>query len=170
MMKRVLITFVLIIATLSLSCIKKEGEKMNSTNNQFFKDELFSDGQKAPEQVFTGNVWVNMLVTDDDNIYNTQVYNVMFEAGARTNWHSHPGGQILLVTSGTGYYQEKGKPARLLKPGDVVEIPPNINHWHGAAPKSNFIHLGISARTQDGAAEWFSKVTSEEYAEATKQK
>ncbi len=167
-MKKILITIILIIATLFISCIKKEGEKMSSTNNQFFKDELFSDGIKAPEQIFTGNVWVNMLVTDGNNIYNTQVYNVMFEAGARTYWHSHPGGQLLFATKGTGYYQEKGKPARLLKPGDVVEIPPNVNHWHGAAPDSNFIHLGISTRTQDGPAEWFSEVTDKEYNEATK--
>ncbi len=166
-MKKFLIAIILIIATLFISCIKKEGEKMNSTNNQF-KDELFSDGVKVSEEFFTGTVWVNMLVTDDDNTYSTQVYNVMFEAGARTNWHSHPGGQILLCTKGTGYYREKGKSARLLKPGDVVEIPPNVNHWHGAAPNSNFVHLGISARTQDGPAEWFSAVTDEEYTEATK--
>jgi len=157
---------ILITATLFITCSRKEGEKMNSTNNQF-KNELFSEGVKASDELFTGTVWVKMLVTDDDNTYNTQAYNVMFEAGARTNWHSHPGGQLLFITKGTGYYQEKGKPARLLKPGDVVEIPPNVNHWHGAAPNSNFIHLGITARTQDGPAEWFPAVTEEKYAEAT---
>ena len=157
-----------ITSTLFMACNKKEGGKRSSTNNQFFKDELFSDGQKGPEQIFTGNVWVKTLVPDRDNVYSTQVYNVMFEAGARTNWHSHPGGQLLFATKGVGCYQEKGKPARLLKPGDVVEIPPNVNHWHGAAPNSNFIHLGISTKTQDGPAEWFPAVTDEEYAEATK--
>ena len=70
------------------------------------------------------------------NEFDTQAYNVMFEAGARTNWHAHPGGQLLFVTKGTGYYQELGIPARLLNPGDVVEILPNVNHWHGAAPNS----------------------------------
>ena len=162
-----IMAIILITATLFITCNMKEGEKMNSANNQF-KDELFSDGQKGSEQIFTGNVWVKMLVTDNDNVYNTQVYNVMFEAGARTNWHSHPGGQILLVTSGTGYYQEKGKSARLLQKGDIVEIPPNVIHWHGAAPDSNFVHIGISSRIQDGTAEWFSEVTDDEYHEATK--
>ena len=167
-MRKIIIAMFLTIATLLITCNKKEGGNMNATNNEFFKDELFSDGQKAPEQIFKGNVWVKMLVTDDNNVYNTQVYNVMFEAGARTNWHSHPGGQLLFATKGTGYYQEKGKPARLLKPGDVVEIPPNVNHWHGAAPNSDFIHFGMSTRTQDGPAEWFPAVTDEEYDEATK--
>ena len=146
---------------------QKEGEIMSQKNNPFI-GELFSDGVKAPEQVFTGNVWVKMLVTDDNNVYGTQTYNVMFEAGARTNWHSHPGGQLLFITKGKGYYQEKGEPARLLKAGDVVEIPPNVNHWHGAAPDSDFIHFGISTRNDLGPAEWFPPVTNEEYTEATK--
>ena len=146
--------------------MKKEGQKMNSTNNQF-KDELFSDGVKGPKEFFVGNVWVNMLVTDKNNTYNTQVYNVMFEAGARTNWHSHPGGQLLFATKGTGYYQEKGQPARLLKAGDVVAIPPDVVHWHGAAPESHFVHIGMSTKVHLGSAAWFGPVTNEEYNEAT---
>lgn len=157
----------LILVMLLVTCKKKEDEAMSAAKNQF-KDELFSDGTQAPEEIFTGNVWVNMLVPDENNVYSTQAYNVMFEAGARTRWHSHPGGQLLFVTKGEGYYQEKGKPVRLLKPSDVVEIPPNVKHWHGAAPNHNFIHLGVSTRTQDGPAEWFPAVTDEEYAEATK--
>jgi quercetin dioxygenase-like cupin family protein len=144
-----------------------KGEEMNNMKELSNKD-IFPKGEKGPAGYFAGTVWVNMLVTDKDNVYNTQAYDVRFEPGARTKWHSHPGGQLLFVTSGKGYYQEKGKPARLLLKGDVVEIPPNVVHWHGAAPDSEFVHLGISARTQDGPAKWLGEVTDEEYAEAVK--
>ena len=108
-----------------------------------------------------------MLHPDNDGVFDTQVYNVIFEPSARTYWHSHPGGQILLITSGTGYYQEKGKPARSLNPGDVVAIPPDVVHWHGAAPESTFIHIGMSTKVHLGPAKWFGPVTDEEYNEAT---
>ena len=129
---------------------------------------IFPKGQKASETVFTGSAFVNMLVPDTDNIYNCQVYDVVFEAGARNNWHKHPGGQILLVTAGKGYYQERGKPAQLLHNGDVVQIPPDVEHWHGAASDSEFTHIGISPNTQKGGAVWLEPVSDAEYAEATK--
>lgn len=91
------------------------------------------------------------------------MYDVLFEAGARNHWHSHPGGQILLVTAGEGYYQEKGKPAQKLQKGDVVQIPPDVVHWHGAVPDNDFTHIGISSNTKKGAAQWFEAVTDEEY-------
>jgi quercetin dioxygenase-like cupin family protein len=71
------------------------------------------------------------------------------------------------ITDGTGYYQEKGKPAQLLKPGDVVTIPPNIVHWHGASPESRFVHIGMSTKVDIGPAEWFGPVTDKEYNDAT---
>lgn len=132
------------------------------------KNAIFPKGDKGPSGYFTGTAWVKMLVTDDDRVYNSQVYDVRFEPGARTKWHSHPGGQLLLVTDGSGYYQEKDKTARSLKQGDVVEIPPDVVHWHGAAPDSWFVHIGISAATQKGPAEWFPEVTDEEYNAAVK--
>ncbi len=135
--------------------------------NEQTNNEIFAKGSHAPTEYFTGTVWVNMLVTDEDNVYNTQAYDVRFEAGARTYWHSHPGGQLLFVTSGNGYYQEKGKPARRLSKGDVVEIPKHVVHWHGAAPDSPFVHLGASTRTDLGPAEWSGPVTDQEYKEAT---
>lgn len=133
-----------------------------------FKNTMFPRGEKGPSDYFTGTAWVKMLVTDDNKIYNCQVYDVRFEPGTKTKWHAHPGGQILLITDGTGYYQEKGKPARLLKKGDVVEIPPDVVHWHGAAADSGFVHIGISSSTQKGPAGWFSEVTDEEYNAAVK--
>ena len=128
---------------------------------------IFPKGQQAPAQVFTNMTWVQMLHTDEDGAFDTQVYNVTFEPSARTHWHSHPGGQILLITSGTGYYQEKGKAAQRLNPGDVVAIPADVVHWHGASPNSRFVHLGMSTQVHLGPAEWFGPVTDEEYREAT---
>ena len=128
---------------------------------------IFPKGEQAPSQVFTNTTWVAMLHTDEEGEFDTQVYNVTFEPAARTYWHSHPGGQILLITAGTGYYQEKGKPARLLTPGDTVAIPADVVHWHGAAPDSRFVHLGMSTQVHLGPAEWFGPVTDAEYDDAT---
>ena len=128
---------------------------------------IFPKGNQGPKDYFSNIVWVNMLHTDEERIFDTQVYDVVFEPSARTHWHSHPGGQILLITSGTGYYQEKGKPAQLLKPGDVVAIPPDVVHWHGASPKSQFVHIGMSTKVHMGPANWFGPVTDKDYSEAT---
>ena len=81
---------------------------------------IFPKGDQGLKEIFTHTTWVKMLHTDEEGTFDTQVYNVTFEPAARTYRHSHPGGQILLITNGTGYYQEKGKTAQLLKPGDVV--------------------------------------------------
>jgi quercetin dioxygenase-like cupin family protein len=122
---------------------------------------IFPKGDKATSDYFTGNVWVQMLVTEE--IFNCPVYNVTFGSKARTKWHSHPGGQILLVTGGKGFYQEEGKEAQSLQKGDVVKIPPNVNHWHGASKDSWFVHVGISTNPNLGNAEWHGPVTEEEY-------
>lgn len=126
-------------------------------------EKIFPQGNKAPNVVFTGEVYVNMLVTDENKMFNTQVYNVEFKPGARTFWHAHPGGQILLVTEGVGYYQEEGKEARKLTKGDVVEIPIGVKHWHGATQDSHFTHIGMSTKMDAGPAEWLGEVTEEEY-------
>jgi fermentation-respiration switch protein FrsA (DUF1100 family)/quercetin dioxygenase-like cupin family protein len=128
---------------------------------------VFPKGDQGPKDYFTGTTWVNMLHTDSNGVFDTQAYDVIFEPSARTYWHSHPGGQILLVTDGTGYYQEKGKAERLLNKGDVVAIPPDVVHWHGAAPDSHFIHIGMSTKVHLGPAKWSGPVTNEEYDEAT---
>lgn len=130
-------------------------------SNDLSQSVIFPKGIKAGGRIFTGNAWVKMLVTDKE--YNCAVYNVTFEPRARNYWHSHPGGQILLVTGGEGYFQEEGKPARLLRPGDVVKIPKNVKHWHGATKNSWFVHLGITTNPQAGNAEWFEEVNEQEY-------
>ena len=91
--------------------------------------------------------------------------NVTFEPGCRNNWHiHHKGGQILLVTAGRGYYQEWGQPARELHPGDVVSIPAEVKHWHGAAKDSWFAHIAIEVPAEGASNEWLEAVSDEEYA------
>lgn len=91
---------------------------------------IFPLGQKIENEYFRGTVWVETLVSND-SVFNCPIYNVTFEPGARNNWHKHPGGQILLVTGGRGYYQEEGRPVQIIKEGDVVKIQPDVKHWHG---------------------------------------
>ena len=95
------------------------------------------------------------------------INNVTFEPGCRNNWHIHHatkgGGQLLVCVAGTGWYQEWGKPARLLRPGDVVNIPAGIKHWHGATADSWFAHLAIEVPGEKTSNEWLEPVTDEEY-------
>ncbi len=92
---------------------------------------------------------MNILVPKDET-GTYAVGNVVFEPGCRNNWHTHARGQILLVTNGNGYYQERGKPAKLITKGDVVVIPSNTEHWHGASKDSSLTHIVI---TNNGAEE-----------------
>lgn len=123
---------------------------------------VFPKGSELKSPHFTGRVWLSMLV-DEDKTFNSPIGNVTFEPGCRNSWHKHPGGQLLLVTGGQGYYQAKGTPIRLLRPGDVVKIAPGVEHWHGATPDSWFAHLAISTNPQDGPVQWLQPVTDEEY-------
>lgn len=125
------------------------------------------DENKGFEQYFTGRSWLAPLTSMKE--LNVPVFNVTFEPGCRNNWHSHTGGQLLICVGGVGYYQEKGKPARCLVAGDVVEIAPNTVHWHGAAPDSWFSHLAVECNPATNKNTWLDPVTDSEYAEATKQ-
>lgn len=111
---------------------------------------------------FSGKAWLQTMVVPADS-FGCTVGNVTFAPGCRNNWHSYKGGQLLLCTSGKGYYQEKGKPIRLLNPGDVVKIAPDVVHWHGAAPDSEFTHIAIGTRLDKGGVTWLEPVTDEEY-------
>mgnify|MGYP002589719628 CR=1 FL=1 len=117
-------------------------------------------------QYFTGKSWLAPLTTSKE--LNVPMSNVTFEPGCRNNWHSHTGGQLLIAVGGVGYYQERGKAARRLLPGDVVEIAPNVEHWHGAAPDSWFSHLAIGCNPQTNKNIWLERVDDRQYAEATK--
>ena len=89
--------------------------------------------------------------------------NVFAEQGTNPSWHAHPCEQMLIAMDGTGYYQEKGKPIQLLRKGDVVKILPDIEHWHGASPDSEFTHIAINTNTQKGVVVWLQRVTDGEY-------
>lgn len=122
---------------------------------------VFPIGEKneAYAKYFVGQSYLNMLSTKGVNIGN-----VTFEPACRNNWHiHHKGGQILLVTGGRGYYQEWGQEAQELHPGDVVNIPPEVKHWHGAAPDSWFSHLAIEVPAEGGSNQWLEPVSEEEY-------
>ncbi len=117
------------------------------------------DKNEAFAKYFVGQSYLNMLSTQG-----VAIGNVTFEPGCRNNWHiHHKGGQILLVTGGRGYYQAWGEQAQELHPGDVVHIPPEVKHWHGAAPDSWFAHLAVAVPAEGSSSEWLEAVSDEEY-------
>lgn len=118
----------------------------------------------SPNPNFTGEVWLAPLSEKEE--LNLPMANVTFEPGCRNSWHSHKAGQLLIATAGIGYYQEKGQPARRLFPGDIVEIAPAVEHWHGAAPDSWFAHIAITTNPQENATVWLSTVSNKQYEEA----
>ncbi|WP_232282903.1 cupin domain-containing protein [Pedobacter sp. BAL39] len=122
---------------------------------------LFPKGEKHTTKNFAGDVWVKSLI-DADSLNETAVGNVTFAPGARSNWHSHPGGQIILSIDGVGYYQEKGKSKVILRKGDVIKCPPNTPHWHGASKDTEFVQVAITGRT-NGATVWLESVPDSTY-------
>lgn len=122
----------------------------------------FAKGEMVKNNNFVGKVWLKYLV-ETDSIHNVNIGSVTFEPGARTNWHYHKGGQLLLVTAGTGLYQEKGKTMEIIKQGSVVKCPPNIVHWHGATSEDSMTHIAIGTNTQVGGAVWLKPVSEAEY-------
>lgn len=90
---------------------------------------------------------------------------VTFEPGARTAWHTHPLGQTLIVTAGKGWVQEWGKPAQSIKTGDMVWIPPNVKHWHGASKSTSMTHIAVSEALDGKSVTWMEKVSSSQYGE-----
>ncbi len=110
---------------------------------------------------YTGTIWLNEL-SKPDSIFNFGVTQAIYAPGSKLDWHVHPGGQILLITEGAGYYQEKGKPVQIVHRGDVIKCAPGLEHWHAAAPNSSFAYIAISP-AQKGKTIWLQKVTDKEY-------
>lgn len=134
---------------------------MNKENIGY--DTIFPVGEKNPfGEYFIGESYLNMLTTEGMGIGN-----VTFSPGCRNNWHIHHatsgGGQILLCTGGFGWYQEEGKEAVPLKKGDVVVIPPNVKHWHGARKDSWFTHIAVEVPGEETSNKWCEPVSDEEY-------
>ena len=125
------------------------------------KEILFGLGEPndAYAQYFDGQSYLNRLTETGG-----PMANVTFEPGCRNHWHiHHKSGQILLCTMGRGYYQEWGKPAQELKPGDIVCISPEVEHWHGAAKVSWFTHISVEIPAKDSSNEWLEAVDENEY-------
>ena len=125
------------------------------------KDVLFGlgDPNDAYAKYFDGQSYLKRLTTTGG-----PMANVTFEPGCRNHWHiHHKSGQILLCTMGRGYYQEWGKPAQELKPGDIIHISPEVKHWHGAAKDSWFTHISVEIPVADSSNEWLEAVSDEEY-------
>jgi len=155
-MKTLFITAIAL-ALLTTSCMENKSE-----NKETKLQAIFPKGNLGPAENFTGKAWATGLVAND-SMYNTLVGNVFFEPGARSNWHTHPAGQILIITDGVGYHQIKGQPRQTIKKGDVVKCPPNVLHWHGASPEMGMYQMYIIPKTEKGIVTWLQKVTDEEY-------
>lgn len=146
-----------------LNKVLKKSANLKNTENTNDKT-IFGKGEKAPPQNFTGTVYVKMLAPKTEN-NNFSIGSVTFEAGARSNWHTHPAGQTLLVTDGIGLYQEKGKPVRTIKKGETIICDKNTEHWHGASPTSGMTHIAITNFKDDKNVIWLKPVTDAEYKE-----
>jgi quercetin dioxygenase-like cupin family protein len=148
-MKRVLSLIILLSFIL---CIKTKAQ--DST--------LFPKGEIGKNtEDYTGTIWLNELNHPDSN-FTFSIAQAVYARGSKLNWHIHPGGQYLLITEGTGYYQEKGQPARIVRKGDIIQCLPGVEHWHGAAPNSSFAYVAITPVSK-GRTIWLKPVTDEEY-------
>ena len=133
-----------------------------ATSDASPSESIFPRGEQGPADFFTGNVY-NYGLVPPDSIYTSLVGNVYFEPGARSNWHLHPAGQILIVTAGVGYHQIKGAARETIRKGDVIKCPPNTLHWHGASENESMEHVYIIPNTEKGIVEWQAAVTADEY-------
>ncbi len=146
------------------ACNNNKNKQTMSTENSI---SIFPKGGKLPNDYFTGNAFLTPLVAKDKN-NEFAIGSVTFEPGARTHWHTHPKGQVLIITEGGGFYQQKGKPARHLKKGDIVNIPENVEHWHGASINSVFVHIAITNYKGEENVLWLQPVSDREYSEVNK--
>lgn len=143
----------------------KDATDATDAREKFEQEMIFPIGSPndAYAQYFIGQSYLAPVSSDQISIAN-----VTFEPGCRNNWHVHHategGGQLLVCVGGEGWYQEWGKPARKLRPGDVVNIPANVKHWHGATKDSWFAHLAMSPDGKETSNEWLEPVSDEDYA------
>lgn len=141
-----------------------KADSLADAKAQFQREMVFPIGEPntAYAKYFIGQSYLAPVSTGQ-----IPIHNVTFEPGCRNNWHIHHatkgGGQLLICVAGRGWYQEWGKPARQLLPGDVVNIPANVKHWHGAARDSWFAHLAMPVPGENVSNEWLEPVNDEEY-------
>ena len=131
------------------------------THNAIAQNTIFPKGEISTADNHTGNVWLKEL-SAADSVFNYNIAIATFDPGAKLDWHIHPAGQILLITDGVGYYQERGKLKQTVYKGDVIKCSPGVEHWHGASPKSSFTYIATTP-AQKGKTIWLKRVTDEEY-------
>lgn len=148
-----------VMAVTAIACERKTGSDDNATAGA--DNIIFKKGVQITNANFTGAVWLQNLITAD-SLNPNAVGSVTFEPGARSNWHLHPAGQILLAIEGVGYYQEEGQPKIILRKGDAVRCPPGIRHWHGASADTAFVQVAITGR-EKGETVWLETVSPGEY-------
>lgn len=148
------------IAVIITSCNQSAPGKKTAMEN-IQTNAIFPKGEKIINDNFTGTAYLQSLIAAD-SLNPVAIGNVTFEPGARSKWHLHPAGQILLVINGVGYYQEKGQPRKILRKGDALKCPPNIPHWHGASTDTALVQVAITGR-EKGETVWLEPVSDEEY-------
>ena len=163
---------ILLVAGLSLFTVAthaQEKKKASSEGIQNAKAALMKvltvkdqPSAPAPSEYFIGKVRVTRMIQGEEPS-NLTCGHVEFEAGARSNWHTHPKGQLLIVSEGSGLIQEWGKPVRKIQKGDVVWTPPGVKHWHGAGPKTSMAHSAISETDKGKSVDWMERVPNETY-------
>jgi quercetin dioxygenase-like cupin family protein len=160
-MKLIAATFFLafIVSLASAQTEQRGGKQMQSINIQRSGSQPSSQGQA---EYFTGSVRVDPLfsVVEPSRVAGARV---TFEAGARTAWHTHPLGQTLIVTAGTGWVQQWEGPLQEMREGDVVRIPPSAKHWHGATASTRMTHIALQEQLDGKVVEWMEKVSDEQY-------
>lgn len=147
-MKQVIYVIILAIAALSYRAVAQDSS-------------IFPLGEISTTDNHTGTVWLKELNVPD-SVFNLSLAHATFASGAKLDWHMHPAGQFLLITEGTGYYQERGKPIQIVHKGDVIKCLPGVEHWHGATPGTDFGYVGVTP-VQKGKTKWLQRVTDEEY-------
>lgn len=145
----------------SINSYAELADKNTMEHKQIITNQRTQPSLKGSEQYFTGNVHINPLFNLDNP--SRSIAYVTFEANARSAWHTHPKGQLLVVTAGTGLTQQWDGTVHEIKQGDVIWCPPNIKHWHGATPKSSMTHLSVVEDINGKNVEWMEKVTEEQY-------
>ncbi|WP_158829803.1 cupin domain-containing protein [Mucilaginibacter lacusdianchii] len=123
---------------------------------------IFPKGEIATVNNHTGTVWLKEL-NPPDSLLDIGIATATFAPGAKLDWHIHPAGQVLMITEGTGYYQEKGKPVQVVHQGDIIKCAPGVTHWHGAAPKSSFTYIAVSTNSKKNKTVWLQRVSDVEY-------
>jgi quercetin dioxygenase-like cupin family protein len=121
----------------------------------------FPKGELSTAKNHTGNIWLSELSVGDST-FDPSIAQAVYDPGAKLDWHAHPGGQVLLITEGTGYYQERGKSIRVVHKGDVIKCAPGVEHWHGVAPGSSFAYIAVTP-TQKGKTIWLEPVNDKDY-------